>query len=103
MLIIKAILRTEIKKSITRKIRKNGGCPAVIYNKNKSPNINVQLSNKDLSHPENVHYFLKNNKVQILINNEFTITAKIQDVQYHPYKSNIIHIDFIHITTQSRS
>ncbi|URJ24965.1 50S ribosomal protein L25 [Candidatus Blochmannia ocreatus (nom. nud.)] len=95
MLTINAISRIDIKKSATRKLRTQHKCPGVIYSKkNKENSSCISLNQNDLLRPDIANILRKNNILQLSINNKASITVRIQDIQYHPFKLKIIHIDF---------
>ncbi len=88
------------KRNITgtgnsRKIRKQNLLPANIIFLKKQKNTPIQLQYKEtfniiknLNYKQNLQIFLKLNKKEILV--------KIKEIQMHPYKHEILHIDFIH-------
>ncbi|WHL25219.1 MAG: 50S ribosomal protein L25 [Candidatus Blochmannia vicinus] len=97
MLTIKANLRTYHKKSASRRLRKQNKCPAIVYRKDNKENLSIILNQNDILHPNSVAQLYKNNLVLLFIENKESITVKVQEIQYHPFKPKPIHIDFIHI------
>ncbi|WDI78488.1 50S ribosomal protein L25 [Candidatus Purcelliella pentastirinorum] len=93
MLIIKAEIRKKINKNKNKQLRKIKKIPAVIYGKNKK-NININIEEKIITNIKN-KYNLYKKKIIIKINNIEEI-VHIQSIQQHPYKENIIHIDFLY-------
>lgn len=92
MLTIKSELRHVIKTAAVRRLRKQKKCPAIIYK-----DLTIALSYDDLKNPNFLKHFYQNNTIKLLINNNTTMIVKIQNIQYHPFKSDIIHIDFMQI------
>lgn len=92
MLTIQSELRLKKKTAATRRLRKQKKCPAIIYK-----NLAISLYNKDLQNPNIFKHFYKNNIIKLIINVTTTIVVKIHDIHYHPYKPEIIHIDFMQI------
>ncbi|WP_115956085.1 50S ribosomal protein L25 [Candidatus Purcelliella pentastirinorum] len=93
MLIIKAKIRKKINKNKNKQLRNKKKIPAVIYGKNKK-NININIKENIIKNIKN-----KNNiyKKQLIIKiNDIEETVRIQSIQQHPYKENIIHIDFLY-------
>lgn len=97
MLTINAYLRISLKKSENRRLRKNNKCPAIVCRNSTLPTVYIELNNNDLEHPNTIPHLYKNNIIQLIIHDESPVTVKIQDIQYHPFKSKIIHLDFIRV------
>ncbi|URJ26325.1 50S ribosomal protein L25 [Blochmannia endosymbiont of Camponotus modoc] len=97
MLTIKANLRIYHKKGATRRLRKQNKCPAIIYNRGQEPSVPIVLNQNDILHPEAVIQLYKNNVILLFIENQQTITVKVQELQYHPFKAKLIHIDFTRV------
>lgn len=96
MLTLDANLRVHHKKSEIKRLRKNEKCPAIIYGRNYK-NIPIELNQIIIQHPNVKTQLYKNNTISLNIKNNSSITVKIQTIQYHPFKSKIIHIDFLKI------
>lgn len=88
MFSIKAVLRNTIGSISSKKFRKFGKIPAIIYVK-KSINIPILLNKEDISSIE----LLKNN-IEILLEKRI-LKVKAKEIQKHPFKNYITHIDFI--------
>lgn len=97
MLTIDANLRTHYKKNATRKLRKNNKCPAIVYGNNYQ-NTAITLDKNTMFHPNVKTQLYKNNTILLKIKKTPPITVKIQNIQYHPFKLEITHIDFLKIT-----
>jgi large subunit ribosomal protein L25 len=88
---IKGSFRTELGKKSSKKIRKAGNVPCVIYGKEK--NIHFQAhenSFKGLVYTPEAHL------VKLIIEDK-EYNAVLKDMQFHPVKDNILHADFIEI------
>ncbi|AZP36332.1 50S ribosomal protein L25 [Candidatus Annandia adelgestsuga] len=93
MLKIKAKKRVKFGKSINKILRFNNKIPAIIYGGNTSKkNIPIEISHDKIIHLYEKKIFYKN--ILILIDKKKKI-VKIKDIQYHPFKNQIIHIDFL--------
>lgn len=92
MLTIQSEPRFKKKTAATRRLRKQNKCPAIIYK-----DLTITLNNNDLTNPNILKHFYINNIIKLIINSDVIITVKIQDIHYHPFKSKIIHVDFIRI------
>ncbi|XZR53178.1 MAG: 50S ribosomal protein L25 [Enterobacteriaceae bacterium] len=92
MFIIKGIKRKFVGKSSNRRLRLKNKLPAIIYGKNKK-NLNIELNHDYIKNIENKKIFYYK---PIIINiNKKKIKVKVQDIQWHPFKLKIIHIDFL--------
>ena len=97
---IKTQRRDETGKKNTRAIRKQGIIPAVVY-KGGEETLSISLSERELVHAlhtsagENVIINLqigdKNKKDQ-------NRTVIIKEIQHHPIKGNLLHVDFYEIS-----
>ena len=92
---IKAKSRAEIGKGAVKRMRDQGSVPGVIYGSHMKP-INITVGVKELE--KALHSATSENVLVDLsleedgkTNNRLTL---IQEVQHHPYKDTILHIDF---------
>lgn len=88
---IKGSLRKELGKKSSKKIRKEGNVPCVIYG--KTQNIHFQVhenSFKNLIYTPDAHIVKLN-----LDGAEHKVV--MQDVQFHPVTDKISHVDFVEI------
>ena len=88
--------KKEAGTSVSRRTRRAGRVPCVIYNKNKSVNGNrmvivdfnkiTNLLLEEDNFSKNIELSIDDSKEKLLV--------KIKDIQRHPVNSNIMHIDF---------
>lgn len=95
MLTINAIERKKYGKSATRRLRKSNYFPAIIYGGNKS-NISIYLLHDYLVNTKNNSINFCSETITLIINDK-EILVKVKDIQYHPFKPKIYHMDFIRI------
>lgn len=95
MLTIAADFKLKTNTSESRRLRKKEKCPAIIYKNNQYSNLMITLKYNDIQNPKIIKYLYKNNIIQLIIDQNKTLTVKIQDIQYHAFKPKIIHIDFL--------
>lgn len=93
---IKAFERQEISKKITRKIRKEGNVPCIIYGGEE--NIHFYVPYNELIH---VVYTPDVYFVNLEINGK-THKSIIKDIQFHPVTDRIQHIDFLEVTDDKK-
>ncbi len=92
-IIIKADYRYKIGTNNSNKIRKKNYIPAIIYNKNKK-NIKIKIKYNLIWNIIKNKKNIKNIKIKIKIKKK-KIKCKIKEIQKHPFKNKILHIDFI--------
>ncbi len=87
--IIKAKYRKIIGTKYSKKIRLINKIPAIIYY--YMNNILIEINHNDIFN------IIKNKKHKLIIINlkNKKINTNIHDIQYHPYKKKILHVDFI--------
>jgi len=89
---IKGTLRSEFGKKGSRAIRKTDSVPCVIYGQGE--NVHFTVTNDSL---RNLVYSPDIFVVNLDIDGK-KIKAIMQDIQFHPVKDNILHVDFFEIT-----
>lgn len=85
-------LREEFGKGYSRRSRVNGEVPGVVYGKGEE-NLHVLLPGHE------IFLVVKNNrKAEVVLELDGKeINAKIQEVQVHPVRRDILHVDFVRI------
>ncbi len=91
--IIKAKYRYKLGTQNSKKIRKKNYIPSIIYNKNKK-NINIKIKYNSIWNIIKNKKKIKNIIIIIDIKKK-KIICKIKEIQKHPFKNKILHIDFI--------
>ncbi|NOR42702.1 MAG: 50S ribosomal protein L25/general stress protein Ctc [Gammaproteobacteria bacterium] len=91
---LNATLRGDKGKGASRRLRHANTFPAIVYGGGKDP-VSITLQQKDVQHklPDETFYS------QVL---SLNIEGKVEDVllrdiQHHPYKMNVMHMDFIRV------
>src|SRR3989338_1565222 len=96
-IVLKAQLRTKTGKESNKRLRTEGGIPAVVYKRGEGA-LALVLAQKDLSKAlhtkagENVVITLKIEGVSSKKEQEKTVIIK--EVQHHPIRGDILHVDF---------
>ena len=96
---VKGTMRTEIGKKSTRELRKTDAVPCVLYG--------VEKDEKGL--PVATHFAVNNSELRNLVYSpdiyavNLTIDDKackavLKDIQFHPVKDTILHVDFYQVT-----
>ncbi len=99
-LVLEAYLRKEKGKSYAHKLRKRGFIPAIVYGKGLDKNLMIEVNYNDafykFTHFKNFkdldfNLKVKDKETGNLLN---TYKVKVKDIQLHPFKTYILHIDF---------
>ena len=95
---ISGTVRTDLGKKATKEIRNNGNVPCVIFGEKKDENgnpiaVHVSVSEKEINKLiYTPHIYL------IDINIDGTDhKAILKEVQFHPVKDNVLHVDFYEV------
>ena len=98
---ISGTARTDFGKKASREIRRNGSVPCVIYGEKKDANgmpeaIHFTVSEKEINKiVYTPHIYL------IDINIDGTDhKAVIKEIQFHPVKDNVLHVDFYEVNAE---
>jgi len=94
VLTLNAELRTDQGKGASRRLRHLNKVPAVLYGADKEA-VSVTLEHKDVVKAQEVETFYSQ-ILELDINGEKT-SALVKDMQRHPFKPIIMHIDFLRI------
>ena len=95
---INGTARNELGKKATKEIRKSGNVPCVIYGEKKDENGNPLAIHFSVSEKEinkliyTPHIYL----VDINIDG-VDYKAVLKEVQFHPVKDNVLHVDFYEV------
>ncbi len=94
---INAESRHELGKGVARRMRKNDVIPAVVYGAKQEP------QSLTLSHKE-IFYTLENEAaysqvIDLKVDGK-TEKVVIKDIQRHPYKPKITHVDFLRVSAK---
>ncbi|MCU0407425.1 MAG: 50S ribosomal protein L25/general stress protein Ctc [Bacteroidales bacterium] len=88
---IRGSIRKEVGKKSSKRTRREGQVPCVIYSKEQ----NVHFSAPELSF-KNLIYTHEANLVKLILD-EKEFMAVLKDIQFHPVSDKILHIDFVEV------
>ena len=91
--------RDELGKSASRRLRRSGRIPGTVYGANKEPQ-SISLSHDDVLHRLDHEAFYSS-----ILTINFDAESQqvvLKDLQRHPYKSEILHIDFLRIDEKQK-
>ena len=89
---LKGTSRTEVGKKSTNELRKNNGIPCVLYGIEKEAKAFAVTADavRKLVYTPDIHV------VNLTIDG-VECTAVLKDIQFHPVKDTILHMDFLQI------
>ncbi|MGC9400951.1 50S ribosomal protein L25 [Vibrio genomosp. F10] len=88
-----AVVRTELGKGASRRLRHAGKFPAVIYG-GEAPAVSIELVHSDVINQMDKPEFYE---AITLVVDGAEVKVKPQDVQRHAFKPKVEHMDFIRI------
>ena len=91
-----AEFREDKGKGASRRLRHEGKVPAIIYGGHREP-VALSLSHNELIHAAEHESFFSS-IIEIRVGDDITQQAVVRDLQRHPYKPLIKHIDFMRVT-----
>lgn len=84
-------VRQDAGKGVARKIRVEGGLPAILYGHKQDP-LSLVVDEADVRHILNAHP--DSPIVNLTIEGEGDVNTIIRDVQRHPTTGRLVHLDF---------
>ncbi|MCL1076074.1 50S ribosomal protein L25 [Shewanella dokdonensis] len=90
---IQATTRTEIGKGSSRRLRREGKVPGVIYGTGKTP-VSIVFDHKDIINVQANDDFYTSELTIVLDGKEVKVRA--QAMQRHVFKPIIEHVDFVY-------
>lgn len=95
---LKARLRQEKGKGFAKRTRRDGNLPGILYGEGKAP-VALEVSFKDFYHVTHTRAgsnVILDLEIEGLDRGE--CKAIIREVQYHPVRRNVLHVDFQEIS-----
>ncbi len=96
--VIHAEIREDVGKGASRRLRHQGKIPAVIYGGQKDP-ATLTLEHGPLMHAAANESFYSS-ILEIRIADGRAQKVVVRDVQHHPYKLQIMHLDFMRVSAE---
>jgi len=96
--ILNAELREDVGKGASRRLRHQGKIPAVIYGGKKDP-ATLTLEHDLLMHAAAQESFYSS-ILEIKVADGNSQKVVVRDVHHHPYKMQIMHLDFLRISAE---
>jgi len=93
-----AEFREDVGKGASRRLRREGKVPAVIYGGHREP-ATLTVQHTELLHAtENESFF--SSILEIKVGEDRTQQAVVRDMHRHPFKPVIMHIDFMRVSAE---
>jgi len=96
--ILNAEIREDVGKGASRRLRHQGKIPAVIYGGKKDP-ATLTLEHAPLMHAAEQESFYSS-ILEIKVADGRTQKVVVRDVHHHPYKMQIMHLDFLRVSAE---
>lgn len=90
---LKGEVREDFGKKAARGYRSEGLIPCVVYGGGDEKNINFVVKNGDV---RNLIYTPEVYLVNLVLDGK-PMMATLKEVQFHPVKDTVLHIDFLHV------
>lgn len=92
---IVAALRDDKGKGASRRLRRTGYVPGILYGADKDP-VSIQLEHNDvLKHTELEAFYSHILTLKLPSGSERVV---LKDMQRHPYKAQVMHMDFLRVS-----
>ena len=89
---VQATSRSVLGKGASRRLRRENLVPGILYGADEDPQpINLK-HNEVLKHLENDQFY--SNLIMVSVDGKEAVRTVLRDVQRHPYKLQIMHMDF---------
>jgi len=89
--------RADVGRNSVKHLRSRGVVPAVIYGHKDQP-ANLEINNREIAALLK-HAIGENILVELEIEGTATKLSLIQEVQHHPVRGDILHVDFLEVAT----
>ena len=97
-IVIIAEIREDVGKGASRRLRHQGKIPAVIYGGQKDP-ATLTLEHDSLMHAASNESFYSS-ILEIRVADGRTQNVVVRDVHHHPFKMQIMHLDFLRVSAE---
>jgi large subunit ribosomal protein L25 len=96
--VILAEIREDVGKGASRRLRRQGKIPAVLYGGKKDP-ATLTLDHDTLLHAAEQESFYSS-ILEIKVADGRSQKVVVRDVHHHPYKPQIMHFDFMRVSAE---
>ena len=93
-----AEIREDVGKGASRRLRREGKIPAVVYGGHSEP-VTLSLQQEEMLHATNNESFFSS-ILEIKVGKNRTQQVVVRDLHRHPFKPVIMHIDFMRVSAE---
>jgi large subunit ribosomal protein L25 len=97
---ISAVIREDVGKGASRRLRREDRVPAVLYGGGQDP-VALTLEHREVLHAAESESFFSS-ILEIQVDDGRRQQAVIRDLQRHPYKPRIVHVDFLRVSATEK-
>ena len=98
--VITAVFRTDVGKGASRRLRHEGKIPAVLYGGSRDA-VALTLEHDTVMHASTTEAFYSS-ILEIRIGDDKSQSVILRDIQRHPFKPQIMHMDFQRISATEK-
>lgn len=92
---VNATSRSVFGKGASRRLRRDNLVPAILYGADQEPQAIQLKHNEVIKHLENEAFYSQ--LLQLSVDGGESVRTLLKDVQRHPYKQQILHLDFVRV------
>ena len=93
---VNATSRSVFGKGASRRLRRDNVVPGIIYGDGKEPQAIQMPANEVFKHLENEGFYSQ--LLQVSVDGGEPARSLLKDVQRHPFKMQVLHMDFMRVT-----
>ena len=97
---LNAETRTDEGKGASRRLRHAEKMPAIVYGAGKDP-VSLVFEQKDIRAHQDTEIFYSS-LIELKIDGKKAEKVIVRDVQHHPYKIDMMHVDFQRVDAKSK-
>ncbi len=86
--------REDVGKGASRRLRREGRLPGIVYGADKEPNMVTLAHNEVLHHLDHEAFY---SHILTLKTGDVSEKVVLKDLQRHPYKRSLLHIDLLRV------
>ncbi len=94
-IIVNATSRSVYGKGASRRLRRDNMVPGIIYGDSKDPQPIMMKANEVFKHLQNEAFYSQ--LIQVSVDGGEPARSILKDVQRHPYKMQVLHMDFMRV------
>ena len=97
---VAAVPRSDTGKGASRRLRRQGLVPAIVYGGHQDPLMVSLRHNEVLRHLEHESFY--SHVLNLKVGEDSSATVVLKDLQRHPAKPFILHVDFMRVSQDEK-